>query len=65
MKIVLKPEKEFDREFKTRVNAVRAIAAYGDAAIPALIQITEESTIDFVKERALEEISRIKTKRSW
>jgi HEAT repeat protein len=62
VKVALKPSEEFksSEDFRTRINAVEAIAAYGDAAIPALIQVSEESTEAYVREHALEMITRIK-----
>jgi len=63
VKIVLKPSKDDAgraSDFDARINAVDAIASYGEAAIPALIQVSEETTESYVKEHALELITRIK-----
>jgi HEAT repeat protein len=63
VRIVLK-EKTDDRggrfDFEARYAAISAIAAYGESAIPALTQVTEESTNPVLREHALEAIKTIK-----
>ena len=52
---------QFDKsDFKARAAAIDAITAYGDVAIPALIQISEESQDTLLREWALKAITKIK-----
>jgi Na+/H+ antiporter NhaA len=61
VKIVLRKMDQFDKsDFKARAAAIDAITAYGDVAIPALIQISEESQDTLLREWALKAITKIK-----
>lgn len=47
-------------EYKARESAANAIAAYGNAAIPTLIEVSLKADSPFVQKYALDSIAKIK-----
>lgn len=58
--VALKHTSDDRLDIAGRESAVDAMAAYGDIAIPALIEVSQKADISLVRKRALESIARIK-----
>jgi altronate dehydratase len=57
--IALKPAKAFTAEHSICEGAVDALAAYGEIAVPALIQIADKAD-EYIRPQALDRIEKIK-----